>query len=184
MMAPSNIDRLQVSQNQGMHLILGVPQGASAKMMRYELQMLPVEHRAKLSRAKLYRKIRRNTKHPLHTTINRRQRNGWTTEIQECHRLASRQLEDPTQLHRDDIAPWEQLPYECRIDTACYSMIKNLPLDTSSSDSSTSHSQRGDCPLYGNDQDYTDPKERQNASSHFTTSGLFESHRTNGASQS
>ena len=85
-------------------------------MMRHELQMLPVEHRAKLSGAKLYRKIRGNTKHPLHTPINRRQRNGWTTEIQECHRLASRQLEDPSQLQRDDTAPWDQLPYECRID--------------------------------------------------------------------
>ena len=76
LMAPSNIDRLQVSQNQGMRLILGVPRGTSAKMMRHELQMLPMEHNAKLSRAKLYRKIRRNTKHPLQTTINRRQRNG------------------------------------------------------------------------------------------------------------
>ena len=28
-------------------------------------------------------------------------------------------------------------------DTVCYSIIKNTPLDTSSSDSSTSHSQRG-----------------------------------------
>ena len=78
MMAPSNIDRLQVSQNQWMRLILGVPRCTSAKMMRYELQMLPVEHRAKLSRAKLYRKMRGNTKHPLHTTINKRQQNGWT----------------------------------------------------------------------------------------------------------
>ena len=90
MMAPSKIDRLHVSQNQGICLILGVPRGTSAKMMRHELQMLPVEHRAKLSRAKLYRKIRGNTKHPLHTTINRRQRNGWTTKIQEYHRLSSR----------------------------------------------------------------------------------------------
>ena len=64
-------------------------------MMRHELQMLPVEHRAKLTRAKLYRNIRGNVQHPLHITINRRQRNGWTTEIQECHRLVSRQLEDP-----------------------------------------------------------------------------------------
>ena len=78
--------------------------------------MLPVEHRAKLSRAKLFRKIRGNTKHPLYYTINRRQRNGWTTEIQECHRLASTQLEEPTQLQRDVTAPWEQLPYEYRID--------------------------------------------------------------------
>ena len=116
MMASSNIGRLQVSQNQGMRFILGVPRGTSVKMMRHELQMLAVEHRAKLSRAKLYRKMRGNTKHPLHTTINRRQRNGWTTEIQECHRLASRQLEEPTQLQRYDTAPWEQLPYECRID--------------------------------------------------------------------
>ena len=115
MMVPSNIDRLQVSQNQVMRLILWVPRGTSAKMMRHELQMLPVEHRAKQSRAKLKRKIRGNTKHPLHTTINRRQRNGWTTEIQECHRLALRQLEEPTQLQRDGTSPWEQLPYECRI---------------------------------------------------------------------
>ena len=53
--------------------------------------MLPVEQGAKLSRAKLYRMIRENTKHPLHATINRR-------------------------LQRHDTAPWEQLPYECRID--------------------------------------------------------------------
>ena len=113
MMAPSNIDRLQVSQYQGMRLILGVPRGSSAKMMRHELHMLPVEHRAKISRAKLYRKISKgNTKHPLHDILNRRQRNRWTTEIQECHRLASIQLEKPTQLQRDEIAPWEQLTYK------------------------------------------------------------------------
>ena len=28
----------------------------------------------------------------------------------------SRELEEPTQLQRHDTAPWEQLPYECRID--------------------------------------------------------------------
>ena len=89
---------------------------ASVKIMRHELQMLPLKHSAKLSRAKLYRKNRGNTKHPLHATINRRQRNGWTTEILECHRLASIQLEEPTQLQRRNTAPWEQLRYECRID--------------------------------------------------------------------
>ena len=115
MMAPCNIYRLQVSQNQGMRLILGVPRGTSANMMIHELQILPVEQRAKLSRAKLYWKIRGNTKYPLHATINRRQRNGWTTEIQECHRLVSRELEERTQPQRHDTAPWEQLPYECRI---------------------------------------------------------------------
>ena len=85
-------------------------------MMRHELQMLPVEHREKLTRAKLYRKIRGNVQHPLHITINRRQQNGWTTEIRECHRLVSRQLDDPTRLEIYNTAPWEQLPYECRID--------------------------------------------------------------------
>ena len=116
MMAANNIARLQTAQNQGMRLILGVPRGTSAKMMRHELQMLPVEHRAKLTRAKLYRKIRGNVHHPLHTSIGRRQWNGWTAEIQECHRLVSRQLEDPRQLEIDNSAPWEQLPYHCRID--------------------------------------------------------------------
>ena len=37
------------------------------------------------------------------------------TEIQECHRLVLRQLDDPTQLEIENAAPWEQLPYECRI---------------------------------------------------------------------
>ena len=49
-------------------------------------------------------------------------------------------------------------------DTVCYLMINNAPLpETSSSDSSTSHSLRGDCQLklMENGQDYTDPKERQ-----------------------
>ena len=53
----------------------GVPRDTSAKMLRHELHMLPVKHRAKLSIAKLNRNIRGNTKHPLHDTINRRQRN-------------------------------------------------------------------------------------------------------------
>ena len=95
MMTPSNIDRLQVSLNQGMRRILGVPRRTSAKMMRHKHQMLPVEQRAKLNRVKLYRKIRGNTKHPLHATIHRRQRNGWTTEIQECRRLVSRLTQRP-----------------------------------------------------------------------------------------
>ena len=69
-MTPNNIDRLQVFQNQVTCPILGVLRGTSARMMRQEIQMLPVEQRAKLSRTKLYRKIRGNTKHPLHTTIN------------------------------------------------------------------------------------------------------------------
>ena len=69
-MAPSHIDRLQVSHNLGMRLILGVPRFTRTKMMRHELQMLPVKHSAKLSRAKIYRMIRGNTTHPLHTTIN------------------------------------------------------------------------------------------------------------------
>ena len=74
-MTHSNIDRLHITQNQRMRLILGVPRGTSTKWMGHELQILPVEHRAKLSRAKQYRKIRENTKHPLDTTINRIQPN-------------------------------------------------------------------------------------------------------------
>ena len=72
--------------------------------------MLPVEHRAKL-----YRNIRGSRKYPLHTTINRRPRNGWTTEIQKCHRLTPRQFEESTQRQRDKTVQWEQLQYEYRI---------------------------------------------------------------------
>ena len=56
-MAPSYINMLQVSQNQGMRLFLGVPRGTRAKMMRHELHMLTVKHR-ELSRVKPYRKNR------------------------------------------------------------------------------------------------------------------------------
>ena len=59
-------------------------------------------------------------------------------------------------------------------DTVSYSMIKNAPLAT----------RNLFLRLMENGQDYTDPKERQNASSHFTTSGAFESHGTIGANQS
>ena len=105
MMDPINIGMLQVTQNQEMSIILGVTQCTTAKIMRHKLYMLPVEHRAKQSRAKLYQQIRGNTHHPLHITVNRRQRNGWTTEEQQCQRLASRQLEEPTRLQRDDTVP-------------------------------------------------------------------------------
>ena len=71
---------------------------------------------SKADESQLYRRIRGNVHHLLHTTIGRRQRNGWTAEIQECHRLVSRPLEDPRQLEIDNSAPWEQLPYHCRID--------------------------------------------------------------------
>ena len=52
--------------------ILGVPRGTSAKMMRHGLHMLPMEHIAKLSRAKLYRKIRgtQNIDYTLHSTAD------------------------------------------------------------------------------------------------------------------
>ena len=83
LMDPSNLDRLQVSLNQGMLLILGVPRGTSAKMMRHAFQMIPAEHREKL-----FRKIRGTTNHPVHTTINRKQRNGgnhWNTGMSPTH---------------------------------------------------------------------------------------------------
>ena len=105
MIALRNIDRLQVYQNyqnQGTRLILGVLRGTSVRLITHELHMLPVEHRTKVSRAKLYWKIGGNIKHPLHTTINRRQRNGWTTEIHEYQRFSSKQYEEPTQLQTDD----------------------------------------------------------------------------------
>ena len=54
----------------GCVLFLEYHEAPSSKMMGHELQMLPVEHRAKRSRAKLYREIRGNTNHLLHTTIN------------------------------------------------------------------------------------------------------------------
>ena len=96
MMAPSNIDRLQVSPNQ-------VDASYSGGTTRHKCQddqrrTLDVTRgpQNKAKESQTLPEVRGNTNHPLHTTINRRLRNGWTTEIQECHRLASRQLEEPT----------------------------------------------------------------------------------------
>ena len=79
-----------------MRCILGAPRRTSAEIMRQELQFLPVLHRAQLHRTKLFRKIQMNTKHPLHTVINtthRGHRIDWTTEIQNCHKLQSDQID-------------------------------------------------------------------------------------------
>ena len=119
LMTQNIMDKLQVVQNQGMRCILGAPRKTSTAVMRQELQFLPVSHRAQLHRVKLFRKIQTNTIHPLHTKINtrhRRRRIDWTTEMQDCHRLLSEQMNDIQPLQTDNRAPWEVLPYECRID--------------------------------------------------------------------
>ena len=115
LMTHNIMDKLQVIQNQGMRCIPGAPRRTSAAVIRPELQFLPVSHRAQLHRVKLFRKIQ----HPLHTVINtryRRRRIYWTTKIQDCHRLLSDQMDVNPLLQTDDSAPWEVLPYECRID--------------------------------------------------------------------
>ena len=120
LMSENGMDKLQAIQNQGMRCILGAPRSTSAVMMRQELQFLPVIHRAQLHRTKLFMKIQMNTNHPLHKIINtmhRGHRIDWTTEIQKCHRL----LSDPRDninppFQTNESAPWEVLPYECRID--------------------------------------------------------------------
>ena len=119
LMTQNIMDKLQVVQNQGMRCILGAPRKTSTAVMRQELQFLPVSHRAHLHRVKLFRKIQTNTIHPLHTKINtrhRRRRIDWTTEMQDCHRLLPEQMNDIQSLQTDNRAPWEVLPYECRID--------------------------------------------------------------------
>ena len=120
LMSENSMDKLQVIQNQGMRCILGAPRSTSAVMMRQELQFLPVIHRAQLHRTKLFMKIQMNTNHPLHKIINtthRGHRIDWTTEIQKCHRLLSdpRDNNNPP-IQTKESAPWEVLPYECRID--------------------------------------------------------------------
>ena len=96
LMSQNSIDKLQTIQNQGMRCILGASRRTSAAMMRQELQFLPVLHRAQLHRSKLFRKIQSNTKHHFYTVINtthRGHRIDWTTEIQNCHKLLSDQLD-------------------------------------------------------------------------------------------
>ena len=103
---------IQSTHNHGKPLNLGVPSGTSARIIRNELQMIHMEHRAKLSRAKLFRKNRGNTNHIYHITLNRRQ-------INECT-LRYRGVTDSQQNNRrsqqiDDSVLREHLPYECRI---------------------------------------------------------------------
>ena len=76
---PNTMNKLQVIQNQDMRCILGTPRPTSTTMMRQELHMLPVSHRAQLHRFKPFHKIKTNTKHLLHTEINTSQWNCITS---------------------------------------------------------------------------------------------------------
>ena len=73
-----------------------------------KLKLIPLEHRAKVHRAKLTK---------LYAKINRRQimRNGCATEIQEHHRLAAEYLENPTLQQVDDISPMGSLTIHLKV---------------------------------------------------------------------
>ena len=119
MMAESNIKKIQTVQNQGMRLILGVPSRTSAIQMGMELQMLPVKHRAILRRATFHLKLLTQPNHPLHQKAiqapRRRRRLDWNGEMHACYNLAATNGAEMEPLIWNNMAPWDELPYTCRI---------------------------------------------------------------------
>ena len=70
-LSKSQVQRLDVIQNEGMRAILGCTKDTSAEAMRYLLDLPTASERHKLAQVKAYLKIASDKKHPLHDKIGR-----------------------------------------------------------------------------------------------------------------
>ena len=93
-LSKTQLQRLDVIQNEGMRAILGCTKDTAAAAMRYVLGLPAMKERHKLAQVKAYLKVCADTKHPLHDKIGRetktRLKRGtdWMTQavqtIEEC----------------------------------------------------------------------------------------------------
>ena len=70
-LSKSQLQRLDVIQNEGMRAILGCTKDTSAEAMRYLLDLPTASERHKLAQVKAYLKVASDKKHPLHDKIGR-----------------------------------------------------------------------------------------------------------------
>ena len=127
-LSATQLQRLDVIQNEGMRSILGCTRDTSAEAMRYLLDLPPMRDRHKLSQVKAYVKVAADTSNPLHDKIGRNVRcrlkrgSEWLTQaaktIETCtpvHNVRKGEawiaVEDPTEQYTTVIAT---LGRECR----------------------------------------------------------------------
>ena len=70
-LSKSQLQRLDVIQNEGMRAILGCTKDTSAEAMRHLLDLPTVSERHKLAQVKAFLKVASDKKHPLHDKIGR-----------------------------------------------------------------------------------------------------------------
>ena len=70
-LSKSQVQRLDVIQNEGMRAILGCTKDTSAEAMRHLLDLPTVSERHKLAQVKAFLKVASDKKHPLHDKIGR-----------------------------------------------------------------------------------------------------------------
>ena len=127
-LSATQLQRLEVLQNEGMRSILGCTRDTSTEAMRYVLDLPPMQDRHKISQVKAYLRVAADTSNPLHDKIGRnakcRLKRGseWLTQaaktIDSCTSVqnvrrgeAWKAVEDPTEQFTTVIST---LGRECR----------------------------------------------------------------------
>ena len=109
---------MQVIQNQAMRLIVGVPKSTSAASTGRELDILPIECRANIRRARFMLKVKSQAHHPLHDAVctppRRRHVTDWIQEMHQCYAdLMENDVNvDPGLYHLGKISPTHAEPLE------------------------------------------------------------------------
>ena len=70
-LSKTQVERLDVIQNEGMRAILGCTKDTSAEAMRHLLDLPTASERHKLAQVKAYLRVASDEKHPLHNKIGR-----------------------------------------------------------------------------------------------------------------
>ena len=70
-LSKTQVQRLEVIQNEGMRAILGCTKDTSAEAMRYLLDLPTASERHKLAQVKAYLRVAADVKHPLHSKVGR-----------------------------------------------------------------------------------------------------------------
>ena len=70
-LSKTQLERLEVIQNQGMRIILGCTRDTSCEAMRHLLGLLSMPERHKKAQVQAYLKVSADVNHPLHTKVGR-----------------------------------------------------------------------------------------------------------------
>ena len=101
-----------------MRVILDVPKSTSAASTGRELDILPIECRANIRRARFMHKVKSQAHHPLHDAVctppRRRHGTDWIQEMHQCYADLMENDVNVDSGRTTTLSPWEDLPYTCR----------------------------------------------------------------------